>query len=322
MQHVWDYFDYTQDTTWLGETGYPLIKGIAEFWISQLQDDDFTKDNSLVALPCNSPEHGPTTFGCAHWQQEIYQVFEAILTGASIIEDDDEAFIDTVKSTMNALDKGLHFTSWGGIKEWKIPDSFGYDTQNRHRHLSHLTGWYPGYSISSFLGGYRNATIQSAVETTLDARGNGTASDADAGWAKVWRSACWARLNNTEKAYSELRYALDRNFAANGFSMYTRTEAPFQIDANFGFGGAVLSMLVVDLPLPYDSEDEVRTIVLGPAIPAAWGGGNVRGLRIRGGGTVYFEWDEEGLVTKASLENSRTKVVLVNKEGAVLAERN
>ena len=319
MQHVWDHFDYTQDTEWLEEVGYPLLKGVAEFWLSQLQDDLFTNDNSLVVNPCNSPEHGPTTFGCTHYQQEIHQVFEAVLAGASVVGESHSAFLGEVKSALGKLDKGLHYTTWGGLKEWKLPDSFGIDTENEHRHLSHLTGWYPGYSIASFLDGYESPDVQSAVQRTLTARGNGTASDADSGWAKVWRAACWARLNDTEHAYDQLRYAIEKNFVGNGFSMYSGLDSPFQIDANFGLGGAMLSMLVVDMPLRYDSS-EVRTVVLGPAIPGEWGGGSVKGLRIRGGGTVDFSWDSNGLVHRGSLNGPQSRVRLVNKKGELLAD--
>lgn len=320
MQHVWDHFDYTQNTEWLQDVGYPLLKGVAEFWLSQLQDDAFSEDGSLVVNPCNSPEHGPTTFGCTHYQQEIHQVFEAVSASASIIGENDSTFLEDVESSLSKLDKGLHYTDWGGVKEWKLPDSFGFDTESDHRHLSHLTGWYPGYSIASFLDGYVDSEVQSAIGKTLTARGNGTASDADSGWAKVWRAACWARLNDTEHAYDQLRYAIGTNYAGNGFSMYSGASAPFQIDANFGLGGAVLSMLVVDLPLRYDSSEEVRTVVLGPAIPREWGGGSVKGLRIRGGGSVDFSWDDDGLVQKASLKESQSRVRLVNKDGELLAE--
>lgn len=77
MQHVFDHFTYSQNITWLQEQGYPLIKGVAEFWLSQLQEDAFFNDGTLVVNPCNSPEHGPTvrtslvsrnailTFGCS-----------------------------------------------------------------------------------------------------------------------------------------------------------------------------------------------------------------------------------------------------------------
>ena len=103
--------------------------------------------------------------------------------------------------------------------------------------------------------------------------------------------------------------------------MYQALNPPFQIDANFGFGGAVLSMLVVDLPLQYENRtEEVRSVVLGPAIPASWSGGSVTGLRIRGGGIVDFSWNDQGLVTRASCRESKTRVRLFNKKGEVLVE--
>ncbi|KAM0324442.1 hypothetical protein ACHAQA_008224 [Verticillium albo-atrum] len=319
MQHVWDNFEYTQDADWFKAQGYPLIKGVAEFWLSQLVDDEFSNDGTLVVNPCNSPEHGPTTFGCTHYQQEIHRVFDTVLAGAPFVEEEDTQFLEEVASSLERLDKGVHFNNWGGLKEWKLPDSFGFEGKTTHRHLSHLTGWHPGYSVSSYLGGYTNATIQSGVKETLVSRGNGNGPDGNAAWGKVWRSACWARLNDTEMAHYHLRYAIDVNFADNGFSMYSARNEPFQIDANFGLAGAVLSMLVVDLPLPHDAASSgSRSVVLGPAIPASWAGGSVRGLRIRGGGSVDFSWNDDGLVTQATLTGSQTKVRLVNVEGTAL----
>ncbi|KAI1313178.1 Six-hairpin glycosidase-like protein [Xylaria venustula] len=322
MQHIWDHFDYTQDVDWLRKQGYPLLKGIAQFWVSQLQEDSFFNDGTLVANPCNSPEHGPTTFGCSHYQQVIHQVFDNLLSGADVVGETNKGFLDRVASSLAKLDTGIHFTSWGGLKEWKLPDSYGYDVQNTHRHLSHLVGWHPGYSISSYAGGYINASIQNAVRETLISRGLGNADDANAGWEKVWRAACWARLNDTDTAYKELRYAIDTNFANNGFSMYTALNQPFQIDANFGLAGAMLSMLVVDLPLQYGAKGE-RTVVLGPAIPSAWGYGSVSRLRIRGGISVDFKWDGSGIVAQATPSSSTTshsRVVFVNVRGERLAE--
>ncbi|KAH7137768.1 Six-hairpin glycosidase-like protein [Dactylonectria macrodidyma] len=322
MQHVWDAFEYTQDVKWLREQGYPLIKGVAGFWVSSLQEDLYTEDGSLVAVPCNSAETGPTTFGCAHFQQLIYQVFDATLAAADVLSETDQKFVSAVSSTLARLDTGLHFASWGGLKEWKMPESLGFDKPSTHRHLSHLNGWYPGYSISSFANGYTNETIQDAVRETLVTRGMGNAADANAGWAKVWRSACWARLNETEKAYDQLRFAIEQNFAANGFSMYAGRNPPFQIDANFGFGGAVLSMLVVDLPLPAGVQSP-RVVVLGPAIPKAWGKGQVKGLRLRGGGIIDFSWNAQGLVNSVKVvkkSKSKADVHVVDINGKHLTD--
>ncbi|KAF8854293.1 glycoside hydrolase family 95 protein-like protein [Acephala macrosclerotiorum] len=315
MHHVYDHFSYSQNITWFTAQGYPLLKGIAEFWLSQLQQDAYFNDGTLVVNPCNSPEHGPTTFACTHYQQLLYQLFTNILSSTSSLPtlEPDITFLSNLTASLTKLDQGLHIGSFGEIKEWKIPDSLGYDFPNdTHRHLSHLIGWYPAYSISSFLSGYTNATIQSAVRTSLINRGNGTGPDADAGWEKVWRAACWAMLNETEVAYGELRYAIQRNFAGNGLSMYSAKSPPFQIDANFGVVGAVLAMLVVDLP----GREEV---VLGPAIPREWGPGGVKGLRVRGGGVVDFEWDGEGVVRSARV-TGREGLRVVNVEGGLLID--
>ncbi len=48
MQHVWDNYDYTRNASWLSNQGYPLIKGVARFWLSQLQKDDFFKDTRAL----------------------------------------------------------------------------------------------------------------------------------------------------------------------------------------------------------------------------------------------------------------------------------
>ena len=51
MQHVYDNWEYSQDRAWLATQGYPLMKGVAEFWLGQLQEDEFSKDNTLVVNP-------------------------------------------------------------------------------------------------------------------------------------------------------------------------------------------------------------------------------------------------------------------------------
>jgi alpha-L-fucosidase 2 len=251
------------------------------------------------------------TFACTHYQQLLHQLFTSVLTLSSHLPSPNTTLSSSLTTALAALDKGLHISSFNTLKEWKLPDTYAYDIPNdTHRHLSHLYGWYPGHSISSLLSGYSNSTIQSAVTNSLLNRGPGDGPDANAGWEKLWRSACWALLNDTEKAYYELKFAVEQNFAGNGLSMYSGKSPPFQIDANFGIVGAVTAMLVVDLP---GGED----VVLGPAIPGSWGGGSVRGLRVRGGGRVDFGWDGDGVVSWAKVEGGSGRRI-VNREGKVL----
>ena len=87
-----------------------------------------------------------------------------------------------------------------------------------HRHLSHLIGLYPGYTLSSYdssvqslPGGqkaYTKSQVLNATETSLIHRGNGTGPDADSGWEKVWRAAAWAQLGNASEFYHELSVCL------------------------------------------------------------------------------------------------------------------
>lgn len=320
MLHVWDHYVYSQDAAWYAKQGYPMLKAIAQFWLSQLQKDEYFKDGTLVVNPCNSPEHGPTTFGCAHYQQLIWDLFDHVVAGWQASGDTDTAFLSDVQSQLAKLDRGVRIGSWGQLQEWKIDLDVENDT---HRHLSEFIGLHPGSGIASFLDysdadaelptppGTPNVTaseMKEALITTLWSRGIGTGSDADAGWEKVWRSACWSRLNNTYMAAFELRYALGHNFANNGFSMYVGgddPQVPFQIDANFGFVGATMELLVRDLDVPAGINgtliDTQRKVTLAPNIPEAWWPGSVEGLRIRGGGILDFAWDSVGKVSSVQI---------------------
>lgn len=76
-------------------------------------------------------------------------------------------------------------------------------------------------------------------------------------------------------------------------------------------------MLSKDLPVPAGS-DATHTVLLGPAIPSAWAGGSVQGLRVRGGGSVDFSWNNDGLVTSATLHGHPGAINIVNMAGKVL----
>ncbi|KAL7275259.1 hypothetical protein RUND412_001804 [Rhizina undulata] len=305
MQHVWDHFDYTQDQDWYKTVGYPLIKGVAQFAISTLLEDTYFNDGTLVVNPCNSPEQPPSTFGCSINQQQIFEVFNNVLKGWDVSGDNDLDFKKRVESALKTLYSGVRVGRYGQIQEWKLDID---NPDDQHRHLSHLYGWYPGYAISSV---HRtNSTITSAVETTLIHRGPGKWTDANAGWEKVWRSACWAGLYNSTEAYYELRFAIDQNFANNLYSVYSKDSATlgtwvFQIDANFGFVGATLHMFVHDLDVQDGDGEESRTVVIAPAVPKGWWGAKLEGYRLRGGGELSFEVSNEGKATSLILKGRK-----------------
>lgn len=111
--------------------------------------------------------------------------------------------------------------------EWKVEKD---DPNDLHRHLSHLIGLYPGYALTSYQpllqGGitlnntflnYTKTQVLEAAEISLLHRGNGTGPDADSGWEKAWRAACWAQLGNTTEFYHIL--SVRNQFKYSSFTM-------------------------------------------------------------------------------------------------------
>ncbi|EJD07952.1 glycoside hydrolase family 95 protein [Fomitiporia mediterranea MF3/22] len=308
MLNVWDHFDYTNDVAWWKAQGYPLLKGVALFHLEKLIPDEHFLDGTLVVAPCNSPEQAPITLACAHSQQLIWQLLNAIEKGAAAAGETDESFLNDVRAKIAQMDKGIHIGSWGQLQEWKVDMDSPTDT---HRHLSHLVGLYPGYAVSNYNPdvqklNYSVNDVRDAARTSLIHRGNGTGPDADAGWEKVWRAACWAQFADSDMFYHELTYAVDRNFAENLFSIYDPADPNpvFQIDANFGYTAAAMNALLqapdvasLDIPL---------TVTILPALPSAWSTGSILGARVRGGIMLDMSWEDM----------KPTKVVLTVDKGA------
>ncbi|KAG8859248.1 hypothetical protein FRB91_008615 [Serendipita sp. 411] len=118
MTHAWDHFDYTGDVQWLRKQGYPLLKSTAEYWLDALQLDRNTNDGSLVAVPCNSPELPQTTFGCAHWQQLIWELFNSVEKALQILgTGGEQSFLLEVQKKRVKLDRGLRIGAESQVQD-------------------------------------------------------------------------------------------------------------------------------------------------------------------------------------------------------------
>ncbi|KAF9259264.1 glycoside hydrolase family 95 protein [Marasmius fiardii PR-910] len=317
MMHVWDHFDYTNDVSWWKVQGWPLIKGVASFHLDKLMSDLYYNDNTLVVNPCNSPEQPPTTFGCAHAQQLIWELFNAIEKGFEAAGDQDTAFLNEVRAKRAQMDKGIRIGAWGQLQEWKVDKDIPTDT---HRHLSHLIGLYPGYAITSYdkqeQGGikigeeqvtYSKEQVIDAARTSLKHRGDGNGPDADSGWEKALRAAAWAQLQDPEEFYHEVTYTISENLGPNLFSLYNPFDPDpiFQIDANLGFPGAVLNG-ILQAPDVSSFRKALKISIL-PALPQQWNKGEIRGARVRGGITVNMSWSD-GKPTQLDLQVSNSPI--------------
>jgi len=76
------------------------FKSTAEFWLDNLFDDEYFQDGSLVVNPCNSPEQTPTSFGCTHYQQLIWELFNAVEKASTFVGETDQVFLSGTSLTV------------------------------------------------------------------------------------------------------------------------------------------------------------------------------------------------------------------------------
>ncbi len=117
--------------------------------------------------------------------------------------------------------------------------------------------------------------------------------DGSTGWSFAWRIPLWARAYDGDFAYRQLCIQLDRRTFPNLFDKC----GPFQVDGNLGATGGMAEMLLQS-HLRASEGPNRQQIDLLPALPEAWSGGAVEGLRARGGFVVDMAW-EHGRLTRA-----------------------
>jgi len=315
-QHIWDQFAFNQDTQYLKQQAYPLLKDASVFWLENL----IKINGSYITAPTVSAEHGAlmTDKGLNpafhdsisdkyHYSipgvyqdiEMIWDLFTNTSSAARILGDN--SFADSLLKICHDLTP-LKIGKYGQLQEWFEDID---DPECHHRHIAHLYAVCPGKQISPL----KTPGLAAAAKKSLDMRGDVRFPEQElasgGNWARAHRMWCWTRLLEGNRANKILTEMLTEQGFENGltfqhadygwerkdFYMDQGLFCHFQLDGSASVPGCIAEMLV---------QSHLDEIFLLPALPDELKTGKISGLKARGGYTVNLEW-KDGELTRADI---------------------
>ena len=276
----WDHYDYTRDTVFLRDFGYPALRSMSVLYSKVLEEMDgvyLVKHSASPEIEHNGGYYH--TVGCAFDQQMVYECFKRTIDSANILGIADP-FIDEISAILPHLEPVL-IGDDDQVKEFREETCYASIGDPTHRHISHLVGLYPGTVINEGTPEWIRA-----AEVTLNRRG-----DRSHCWAVAHRMLLWARCGNGKRAMDLLQSLIQNNVMDNLWDRHP----PFQIDGNFGYTAGVGEMLVGGCD---------GTVSVLHAIPDEWSNGEFSGIVSRGGVELDCKWIDGKVVYLAATARS------------------
>ncbi len=315
---LWSHYLYTKDDDYLRNTGYPLLKSCAEFFMDYMVEDPAT--GYLVTGPSISPENSfrmadGNCFSASMMptldRAVVYQIYKACIESSKILNVD--------KKMRKRLEKDikrlppLAIGKDGLIKEWFLDVS---RPDPSHRHSSHIHSLYP-FAQMSF---DNTPELMEAARRSIDVQTN------DPNWENTeWSCANMICFNTFLKDGKKAHYYIQdlfHNFTRENLMTVSPkgiAGAPsdiFSFDATEASVAGMCDMLL---------QSQNGYIEFLPALPEAWNSGEVKGICAQGAIEADIEWTDMKLVraTLRSTKNTCVKVrlpegVKVNLDGKLL----
>ncbi len=293
-QSMWQHYVYTGDKFYLQHKAYKFFKEIAIFYEDFLQEDE---NGVMQIMPSQSPENrfagacDLITVGiCSSSAIDVQLAYDALGYAVKTAEilgvDKEEA--EKWESLRNKLPE-FKIGSDGRLLEWN--EEFE-EEQPGHKHLSHLYGLYPS---DIFTPEGRQKEYDAAVKSFEYRMSH---ESGYTGWSRAWISCICARIADREGFYRQIEGLL-KDFATESLlDIHPDPLKPgidpdiFQIDGNFGMVSAVMEAVCGC----FDGKAHFLR-----ALPEEWKNGHISGMKLPGGHTVSFEW-QDGKVTKLDVE--------------------
>ncbi len=285
-QHLWWHFQFGGDTSYLKNRAYPVLKEASRFFVDYLVPYP-EKPDWLVSGPSNSPEIGGLVMGPTMDHQIVRTLFSNTIEAAGILGLDAD-FVKILEERRAKIAPN-QIGKYGQLQEW-LEDVD--DPDNKHRHVSHLWGLYPGNEIHPLT----TPDLAEACKITLSHRGDG-----GTGWSRAWKINFWARLLDGDHAFQLLKNLIV--FTNSGETAYEKGGLylnlldacpPFQIDGNFGATSGVAEMLLQS-HLRDENGNYYQDIL--PALPVKLASGKVSGIKSRGGFEISLVWENNNLLS-------------------------
>ena len=293
-EHLFTHYEYTEDTEYLKNKAYPIMREAALFFVDFMVKDP--KTGLLVTGPSISPENNFITkdgekatlnMGPAMDREIVFELFNNCIKAAEILNIDTD-FSDILKSKIKQM-APLEIGKDGRLLEWVGELK---EAAPGHRHISHLYALHPSNQISKF----KTPELFEAAKKTIAgrlAKGGG-----HTGWSRAWIINFYARLLEGEKAHNNILALQRKSTLPNLLDVHP----PFQIDGNFGVVSGITEMLM------QSHNDEVHLL---PALPSAWASGSIKGIVAKKGFEIDMNWELGKLKT----------LVVTSKLGNVLKLR-